>query len=79
VFLFTTGGLDKAEEKSGSCMGPPMYYSALGIPKNLELPGNLEQILAERVAVKIGMIIRRATLVVAGRSSYDAMPRSATP
>ena len=38
--MFTTGGLDKAEEKSDSCMGPPMYYSALGIPKNLELPGN---------------------------------------
>ena len=29
--------------------------------------------------LKSGMIIRRATLVVAGRSSYDAMPRSATP
>ena len=37
VFMFTTGGLDKAEEKSDSCMGPPMYYSALGIPKTLEL------------------------------------------
>ena len=33
--------------------------------------GTAEQILVERVAVKIGMIIRRATLVVAGRSSYD--------
>jgi hypothetical protein len=37
--------------------------------------GTAEQILVERVAVKIGMIIRRATLVVAGTT----MPRSATP
>ena len=60
--MFTTGGLDKAEEKSDSCMGPPMYYSASGIPKNLECLATVEQILAERVTVKIGMIIRRATL-----------------
>ena len=39
VFMFTTGGLDKAEEKSDPCMGGPMYYSALGIPKTLELLG----------------------------------------
>jgi hypothetical protein len=35
--MFTTGGLEKAEEKSDSCMGPPMYYSTLGTPKTLEL------------------------------------------
>ncbi len=37
VFLFTTGGVDAPGEKSDSCMGPPMYYSVLGIPKTLEL------------------------------------------
>jgi 2-polyprenyl-3-methyl-5-hydroxy-6-metoxy-1,4-benzoquinol methylase len=37
VFMFTTGGVDKAEEKRDSCMGPPMVYSALGIAKTLEL------------------------------------------
>ncbi|PTR15991.1 methyltransferase family protein [Nitrosospira sp. Nsp2] len=37
VFMFTTGGLDNAEEECDSCMGPPVYYSALGIPKTLEL------------------------------------------
>lgn len=37
VFIFTTGGLDEPEEKRDSCMGPPVYYSALGIPKTLEL------------------------------------------
>ena len=37
VFVFTTGGLDEAGEKSDSCMGPPVSYSALGIPKTLEL------------------------------------------
>ena len=37
VLIFTTGGVDKPEEKSDSCMGPPMYYSVLGIPKTLEL------------------------------------------
>ena len=37
VFIFTTGGLDEPEEKHDSCMGPPVYYSALGIPKTLEL------------------------------------------
>ena len=37
VFMFTTGGVDRAEEKCDSCMGPPMYYGALGIPQTLEL------------------------------------------
>lgn len=37
VFIFTTGGLDVAEEKRDSAMGPPMYYSTLGIPKILQL------------------------------------------
>lgn len=37
VLIFTTGGLDEPAEKTDSCMGPPMYYSVLGIPKTLEL------------------------------------------
>jgi SAM-dependent methyltransferase len=37
VFIFTTGGVAEPGEKSDSCMGPPMYYSVLGIPKTLEL------------------------------------------
>lgn len=37
VFLFSMGGLDEPGEKSDSCMGPPIYYSTLGIPKTLEL------------------------------------------
>ena|SRR5579862_3660913 len=37
VFIFTTGGLDAPGEKSDSCMGPPMYYSVLGIPKTQEV------------------------------------------
>lgn len=37
VFIFTTGGVDGPEEKTDSCMGPPVSYSALGIPKTLEL------------------------------------------
>jgi SAM-dependent methyltransferase len=37
VFIFTTGGVDEPGEKSDSCMGPPMYYSVLGIPRTLEL------------------------------------------
>jgi len=37
VFIFTTGGLDEPGEKRDSCMGPPVYYSTLGIPKTLEL------------------------------------------
>ena len=37
VCLFTMGGLDEPGEKIDSCMGPPMYYSTLGIPKTLEL------------------------------------------
>jgi|SRR5947209_668422 len=37
VFIFTTGGVDKPEEKVDSCMGPSVYYSVLGIPKTLEL------------------------------------------
>lgn len=37
VFIFTTGGLDAPDEKTDSAMGPPMYYSVLGIPKTLQL------------------------------------------
>ena len=37
VFIFTTGGVDEPEEKSDSFMGPRLDYSALGIPKILEL------------------------------------------
>ncbi len=37
VCIFTTGGLDAPEEKTDSAMGPPMYYSVLGIPKTLQL------------------------------------------
>jgi SAM-dependent methyltransferase len=37
VCIFTTGGLDAPGEKSDSAMGPPMYYSVLGIPRTLEV------------------------------------------
>jgi 2-polyprenyl-3-methyl-5-hydroxy-6-metoxy-1,4-benzoquinol methylase len=37
VFLFTTGGLDEATEKTDSSMGPPLHYSVLGIPRTLAL------------------------------------------
>ncbi len=37
VCIFTTGGLDAPSEKVDSTMGPPMYYSVLGIPNTLKL------------------------------------------
>ncbi len=37
VLIFTTGGLDGPAEKSDSAMGPPVYYSVLGIPETLRL------------------------------------------
>jgi SAM-dependent methyltransferase len=37
VLIFTSGGLDSAGEKRDAAMGPPMYYSVLGIPRTLEL------------------------------------------
>jgi hypothetical protein len=30
------GGLNGTEEKQDSSMGPPIYYSVLGIPKTLQ-------------------------------------------
>ncbi|MCB1208434.1 MAG: class I SAM-dependent methyltransferase [Verrucomicrobiales bacterium] len=36
VFIWTTGGLDGPEEKQDSAMGPPVYYSVLGIPQTLQ-------------------------------------------
>jgi SAM-dependent methyltransferase len=36
VFIWTTGGLDAPEVKRDAAMGPPMYYSVLGIPKTLQ-------------------------------------------
>lgn len=37
VFIFTTGGLDRPEEKTDASMGPTVYYSVLGIPRLLAL------------------------------------------
>ena len=37
VCIFTTGGVDAPEEKVDACMGPEVYYSALGIPRTLEV------------------------------------------
>lgn len=37
VCIFSTGGLDAPEEKTDSAMGPPVYYSTLGIPGTLQL------------------------------------------
>lgn len=37
VLIFTTGAMDKASEKTDTAMGPPMYYSVLGIPETLRL------------------------------------------
>jgi SAM-dependent methyltransferase len=37
VFIWTTAGLDGPEEKRDSAMGPPVYYSVLGIPKTLQV------------------------------------------
>ncbi len=36
VFIWTTGGLDGPEEKRDASMGPPVYYSVLGIPQTLQ-------------------------------------------
>lgn len=40
VYIFTTGGVDKPSETQDSAMGPPMYHSALGIPRTLEILAN---------------------------------------
>jgi RimJ/RimL family protein N-acetyltransferase len=37
VLVFSTGGTDVPEEKQNSCMGPPMYHAALGIPRTLHV------------------------------------------
>ena len=37
VFIWTTAGLDGPEVKRDSAMGPPMFYSVLGIPKTLAI------------------------------------------
>jgi len=36
VLIWTMGGLDGPAEKQDSSMGPPIYYSVLGIPKTLQ-------------------------------------------
>ena len=37
IFIWTTGGLDAPAEKHDSAMGPPVYYSVLGIPHTLQV------------------------------------------
>lgn len=36
ILIWTMGGLDGPEEKHDSSMGPPVYYSVLGISKTLQ-------------------------------------------
>lgn len=42
VLIFTTGGLDAPSDKVDAAMGPPMYYSQLGIPRTLEVVSECE-------------------------------------
>jgi 2-polyprenyl-3-methyl-5-hydroxy-6-metoxy-1,4-benzoquinol methylase len=37
VIVFTTVGTDAPSQIQNSCMGPPMYHAALGIPKTLQV------------------------------------------
>jgi SAM-dependent methyltransferase len=37
VCIFTTGGLDGPAEKTDAAMGPPMYYSVLGVMPTLQI------------------------------------------
>ncbi|MBC2604113.1 class I SAM-dependent methyltransferase [Puniceicoccus vermicola] len=37
IFIYTAGGLDTPGEKYDSNMGPEVYYSVLGVPKNLAI------------------------------------------
>ena len=37
VCIFSTGGLEAAQQKVDSAMGVPMYYSVLGIPRTLQV------------------------------------------
>lgn len=37
VLIFTTGAMEQPSEKTDTAMGPPMYYSVLGIPETLRL------------------------------------------
>lgn len=39
VFIFTTGGVDRPEEKTDTAMGPKVYYGVPGIPRTLALVG----------------------------------------
>lgn len=41
VLIFTTGGLDDAEQMTNSDMGVPVHYSVLGIPATLALVSEL--------------------------------------
>ncbi len=36
ILIWTTGGLDEPTEKRDASMGPPVYYSVLGIPQTLQ-------------------------------------------
>jgi len=40
VLIYTSGGIDKAEEGSNPFKGQPLYHAALGIPKLLEVITN---------------------------------------
>lgn len=37
VLIFTTGGVDRPEEKSDQCLGQPLYHAAPGIPQLLRI------------------------------------------
>jgi SAM-dependent methyltransferase len=37
VFIFTTGGVESAGERTDPCLGQPMYHAAIGIPEVLQV------------------------------------------
>lgn len=37
VMICTTGGVDRAEERTNDCLGQPLYHAALGIPAMLRI------------------------------------------
>ncbi len=42
VLIYTTGGIDEPGEVSNPFMGQPLYHAALGIPRILEIIGEMD-------------------------------------
>ncbi len=68
VLIFTAGGTYSSKEKSAECMGQPVYYGVLGIPRLLDLLSSVGMNLCH---LEFDQYPEKHLYVVAKKRSFD--------